>query len=176
MELIGYAGTYEDSNIQIAALKAASCTTLFIEKENEQTAFNECIIYLRKDDVLIVTRIEQIAQSISGLRKILIELEKRQVRLKTIEQPFDTGGVGGKAFLDMLAVFSEFETNIRSKRHINALAEAKSRGVLCGRKPSIDAAEVYRLRIDEKMGATEISRRLKIGRSTVYKILNKCSI
>ncbi|MGV3739774.1 MAG: recombinase family protein [Gammaproteobacteria bacterium] len=126
-------------------------------------------------NLLIMSKKELRRKSISGLRKILIELEKRQVRLKTIEQPFDTGGAGGKAFLDMLTVFSEFETNIRSKRHINALAEAKSRGVRCGRKPSIDAAAVYRLRVDKKMGATEISRCLKIARSTVYKILNKCS-
>ncbi|NDH68124.1 MAG: recombinase family protein [Gammaproteobacteria bacterium] len=179
MELIGYARTYttdEDSDILIASLKAASCTTLFIERENEQTAFKECMTYLRKDDVLIVTRIEQIAQSISGLRNTLIELGKRRVRLKAIEQPFDTGGAGGKEFLEMLSVFYEFETSIRSKRHINALAKAKSNGVRCGRKPSIDAAEVRRLRIDEKMGATEIARYLKIGRSTVYKILNQSAV
>ena len=95
MELIGYARTYttdEDSDILIASLKAASCTTLFIERENEQTAFKECMTYLRKDDVLIVTRIEQIAQSISGLRNTLIELGKRRVRLKAIEQPFEQVG------------------------------------------------------------------------------------
>ena len=173
MKLIGYAKTYTAEEDLIAALKEAGCAVLFVDKENEQMAFKECMNYLRKDDILIVTRIEQIAQSISSLLNILIELGKRQIRLKALEQPFDTGGDAGKAFLDMLSVFYEFETSIRSKRHINALAKAKSRGVRCGRKPSIDATEVCRLRINEKMGATEIARSLKIARATVYKILNQ---
>ena len=31
--------------------------------------------------------------------------------LRSIEQPVDTGTAAGKAFLDMLGVFAEFETN-----------------------------------------------------------------
>jgi DNA invertase Pin-like site-specific DNA recombinase len=179
MALIGYARSYktdEDTDIQIEALKASGCTKLFIEKDNERTAFSACMAYLRMNDILIVARIEQIAQSASELLNILIDLGKRQIILKTIKQPFDTGGAAGRAFLDMLNVFSEFETNIRSKRHINALAKAKAKGIRCGRKPSIDASEVCRLHIDEKMGATTIARYLKIGRSTVYKILNQNNV
>ena len=40
-----------------------------------------------------------------------------------------------------------------------------------GRKPSVDTAEIKRLRDEEKLGATEIARRLGIGRATVYRAL-----
>ncbi|PRB87681.1 hypothetical protein CQ006_27435 [Pseudomonas cedrina] len=51
------------------------------------------------------------------------------------------------------------------------MADAKARGVYRGRKPSIDPLEVQRLRAEEKLGATEIARRLGVGRASVYRVL-----
>ena len=34
------------------------------------------------------------------------------------EQPVDTATAAGKAFLDMLGVFAEFETNLRRERQL----------------------------------------------------------
>jgi hypothetical protein len=48
--------------------------------------------------------------------------------------------------------------------------EAKAKGVKFGRKPSVDKEKVRAL-YNQGIGATEISRKLKIGRSTVYKVL-----
>lgn len=180
MELVGYANPFTadpDASIQVDALKASGCTILFVEHcettLHEQTAFEECMSYLRRGDTLMVVRVERMAQSISDLQNLLIELGKKQIFLKVIEQPFDTGSTCGQAFLDMLGVFAEFETNVRRERQIAAMAKAKSKGSSRGRKPSVDSAEVQRLWIDEKLGASEIARRLGIGRSTVYKVLDK---
>ena len=79
-----------------------------------------------------------------------------------------------KAFLDMLGVFAEFETNLRRELQIEGIAAAKSRGVYRGRKPSVDTAEIQRLRFEEKLGATEIARWLGVGRATVYRALTDC--
>jgi DNA invertase Pin-like site-specific DNA recombinase len=35
----------------------------------------------------------------------------------------------GKAFLDMLGVFAEFETNLRRERQMEGIAAAKARGL-----------------------------------------------
>lgn len=51
---------------------------------------------------------------------------------KATEQPIDTSSVAGKAFLDMLGVFAEFETNLRSERQMEGIAAAKLRGVYKG--------------------------------------------
>ena len=45
----------------------------------------------------------------------------------------DTGTAAGKAFLDMLAVFVEFETKLRTKQQTERIAAAKARGVYKGR-------------------------------------------
>ena len=71
----------------------------------------------------------------------------------------------------MLGVFAEFETNLRRERQLEGIAAAKARGVYRGRKPSVDVAEVQRLRLEEKLGASEIARRLGVGRASVYRAL-----
>ena len=81
--------------------------------------------------------------------------------------PLNTG------FLDMLGVVAEFETNLRRERQMERIAQAKSKGVYTRRKPSIDPAEVRRLKTEEKLGATAIAERLSIGRASVYRVLGK---
>lgn len=85
-------------------------------------------------------------------------------------QPIDTGNAAGKAFLDMLGVFAEFETNLRRERQMEGIAKAKAEGVYTGRKPTIPADEVSRL-ASEGVGGTEIAGRLGISRASVYRIL-----
>jgi DNA invertase Pin-like site-specific DNA recombinase len=43
----------------------------------------------------------------------------------------------GKAFLDMLGVFAEFETNLRRERQLEGISAAKASGVYKGRRPSM---------------------------------------
>jgi DNA invertase Pin-like site-specific DNA recombinase len=95
------------------------------------------------------------------------------VTLKATEQPIDTRTAAGKAFLDMLGVFAEFETNLRRERQLEGIAAAKQRGAYSGRKKKIDDAEIQRLHFEEKIKPTEISRRLKIGRTSVYRAISK---
>jgi DNA invertase Pin-like site-specific DNA recombinase len=67
-------------------------------------------------------------------------------------------------------VFAEFETNLRRERQMEGIAAAKAKGVYKGRPASIEAAEVAALRA-EGLGATEIAKRLGIGRASVYRVL-----
>ena len=69
----------------------------------------------------------------------------------------------------MLGVFAEFETNLRRERQLEGIAKAKA-GVYKGRKPSIDQVQVEKLKA-EGLGATEIAKRLNIGRASVYRVL-----
>jgi len=107
------------------------------------------------------------------LQDIVFELKAKGVALKATEQPVDTGTAAGKAFLDMLGVFAEFETNLRRERQLEGISAAKARGVYKGRQPTTDAAEVLRLRCEEQLGAAAIARRLGIGRASVYRLLGK---
>jgi DNA invertase Pin-like site-specific DNA recombinase len=125
--------------------------------------------FLRKGDVLIVTRIDRLARSIGNLRDIVRAAKTEGI--KATEQPVDTTSAAGKAFLDMLGVFAEFETNLRKERQAEGIAKAKAAGVYKGRPPSIDAMKVRDLK-KKGLGASEIAKVLKIGRASVYRALN----
>jgi DNA invertase Pin-like site-specific DNA recombinase len=71
---------------------------------------------LRQGDTLVVTRVDRLARSIKDLQDIVYTLKARGVTLQATEQPIDTHSAAGKAFLDMLGVFAEFETNLRRVR------------------------------------------------------------
>lgn len=178
MTTIGYArvSTFEqDLDVQIAALRAAGCDVIRSEKRSgTSTAGREelrtTLDFIRKGDVLTVTRIDRLARSIGDLQDIVRELRKKGATLKATEQPIDTATAAGKAFLDMLGVFAEFETNLRKERQLEGIAAAKAKGVYKGRPPSIEASKVAALKA-EGMGATEIAKRLGVGRASVYRVL-----
>lgn len=52
--------------------------------------------------------------------------KEKGVDLKATVQPIDTSSAAGKAFLDMLGVFAEFEINLRRERQMEGIAKAKA--------------------------------------------------
>jgi DNA invertase Pin-like site-specific DNA recombinase len=179
MAVYGYARVStgdQDYSLQEQALRAAGCEVIRAEKKtgtsrNGRTELQVLLDFLRQGDTLVVTRVDRLARSIKDLQDIVYTLKEQGVTLKATEQPIDTRSAAGKAFLDMLGVFAEFETNLRRERQLEGIAAAKSRGVYRGRKPSIDTDEIQRLYKEEKLGATEIARQLGIGRASVYRAL-----
>ena len=179
MALYGYARVStidQDLTIQEQALRAAGCDVIRAEKvtgtrRDGRTELQVLLAFLRPGDTLMVTRVDRLARSIKDLQDIVAELKGRGVTLAATEQPIDTRSAAGKAFLDMLGVFAEFETNLRRERQLEGIALAKTQGVYKGRKPSIDNVEIRRLARDEGLKPTAIARRLKIHRSSVYRAL-----
>ena len=181
MTIYGYARVStidQDLSVQEKALKNAGCQIIRSEKvsgtsRNARTELELLLEFLKEGDTLMVTRVDRLARSIKDLQDIVYSLRQKKVALKATEQPINTDTASGKAFLDMLGVFAEFETNLRRERQLEGISAAKERGVYKGRKQSINEGEVRRLYFDEKVNPTEISKRLEIGRTSVYRILKK---
>lgn len=179
MKSYGYARvSTQEQNLQsqIDALKVAGCDIIRYEKisatsRKGRTELQNLLDFLREGDSLVVTRIDRLARSVRDLQDIVHDLRNRGVNLKATEQPIDTGTPTGKAFIDMLGVFAEFETALRRERQMEGIAKAKTKGVYKGRKPSIDREQVLGLH-REGIGATDIARRLGIGRASVYRVLS----
>jgi DNA invertase Pin-like site-specific DNA recombinase len=135
-----------------------------------RTELRNLIDFARDGDAIVVTRIDRLARSVRDLQNIMHELKAKGVSLKATEQAVDTSTSAGKAFLDMLSVFAEFETNLRRERQMEGIAKAKARGVYTGRKRTIDVSRVRQLKADG-LGATAIARQLGIDRTSVYRVL-----
>jgi DNA invertase Pin-like site-specific DNA recombinase len=170
----------QDLRLQRATLRAAGCDVIRAEKasgsrRDRRSELRVLLDFVQPGDTLIVTRIDRLACSMKDLQDIVHELKTRGVTLRATEQPIDTSTAAGKAFLDMLGVFAEFETNLRRERQLEGIAAAKARGVYKGRKPRIESAAVQRLRDQEKLRPSAIAKRLGIGRASVYRPLGKAA-
>jgi DNA invertase Pin-like site-specific DNA recombinase len=177
-QTIGYARvstTDQDCSIQEDALKAAGAHTVRSERKSGtttegRTELATVLDFLREGDTLLVTRIDRLARSLGDLEGIVGQLRAKGAHLRATEQPIDTATPAGRAFLQMLGVFAEFETAIRKERQLEGIAKAKAEGVYKGRKPSVPVEEVRRLRA-EGLGASAIAEQLGVARSSVYEAL-----
>jgi DNA invertase Pin-like site-specific DNA recombinase len=177
MTRIGYARVStadQDLEIQQAALKAAGCEIIRAEKVSGTSLagrdeLTSILQFIRAGDTLVVTRIDRLARSVRDLQNIVHELRQKGANLSATEQPIDTSSPAGKAFLDMLSVFAEFETALRRERQMEGIKKAKAEGKYAGRPKSIDRAKVRQM-LDAGDGPTKIAAELGIHRSHVYRI------
>jgi DNA invertase Pin-like site-specific DNA recombinase len=180
MSRIGYARVStidQDTAVQVAALERAGCGVIRQEKASGtttkgRTELDTVLAFLQKGDTLVVTRIDRLARSIGDLQTIVRTIKDKGASLECTEQPVNTGTATGKAFLDILGVFAEFETNLRKERQLEGIAAAKVKGVYKGRKATIDADQIRQMAA-AGMGGTAIGKQLNISRSTVYRLLDE---
>lgn len=179
MTVIGYVVSTIDQDlpIQKAKLRAAGCNVIRAEKHSGATTasrkqLRSILEILHHGDVLMVTRVDRLARSICDLKDIVLALTAKGAYLKVTEQPIDTSTAASKAFLDMLELFAEFETNLRKERQLEGIAKAKGEGRYKGRPTSIDVPKVHELKAQGK-GVTDIAKEMKIARSSVYRALKE---
>lgn len=123
------------------------------------------------EDKVVVWKLDRLARNMNDLTNIVQTLEDKGASLEILDQKIDTSTASGKAFLQMLGVFAEFETNLRKERQMAGIAKAKAEGKYRGKQAVIDTEKVKELKAGG-MGATAIAKELGIGRASVYRILN----
>jgi DNA invertase Pin-like site-specific DNA recombinase len=178
MAIIGYArvsSTDQDLEVQEEALRKSGCSVIRSEKRSGtamkgRAQLQTILDFIHGGDVLVVTKLDRLARSVGDLMHIIELLAEKGASLRVLNANIDTKTASGKAFLGMLGVFAEFETNLRRERQLEGIARAKKAGVYKGRPPSIDRGAVQGLKAAGK-GATEIARELGVGRASVYRLL-----
>ena len=158
---------------QIIALKEYGCEKIFEEKKSGTKAegrevLREWIDFMRENDEAVVTRIDRCSRSVLDLQLIVKELEDKGVTFSATEQSINTKTPEGKCFLNMLSVFSEFETNLRRERQMDGIKANKDK--FKGRGQTIDAERIKTLK-NEGWGATKIAKEMNIDRTSVYRLL-----
>lgn len=181
-KLFGYcrvSSTDQDLTVQHEALIRAGVPEALIFGErvsgtstNGRDELKRVLAILGKGDALVVTRLDRLGRSLRDLANIAHEIEAKGASLKVTEQSVDTGTSAGKAFFGMLATFAQFETDVRRERQMEGIAKAKANGVYQGRKPSIDAEQIRRMK-SEGMRPCEIRDVLKVSESAVFRALRE---
>lgn len=158
-------------------LEAAGCERLFMEQVSsvdmkERAKLAEALDFIREGDTLVVTKLDRLARSVAHLIEITRQVEAKGAQLRILAMNIDTGTANGRLMLNLLASVAEFEREIMLERQREGIAKAKAEGRYQGRPATAQAkeAEVKELH-RQGVGATEIAKRVGIGRASVYRIL-----
>lgn len=179
-ETVGYARVSSvGQSLDVQIEKLAECDKLFQEKKSgvdrKRPELARALEYVREGDTLVITRIDRLARSLGDMLDITRELERKGVNLKVIDQSIDTATPAGRAMLQMLGVFAEFETAIRKERQMDGIAKAKADGTKTGnsfgRPVRLDHDRIKRLR-DEGMSMGAIAKDVGCSVGAVHKVLN----
>ncbi|HLI64704.1 MAG TPA: recombinase family protein [Terriglobales bacterium] len=142
----------------------------------------------RQIDVVLVWRLDRWGRSVTDLLATLQELEHLGVGFVSLTEALDLTTPAGRAMTGLLAIFAEFEREILRERTLAifaeferemlrertlaGLAQARQNGKRLGRPvtAAIHAAEIRKLH-HAGVSKSEIARRVRIGRTSVRRIL-----
>lgn len=126
---------------------------------------------VNEGDVLVVWKLDRLARNMKDLLTIVERLESQGASLQVLDQSIDTSTAAGKAFLQMLGVFAEFETNLRKERQLAGIEKARAAGKYKGRKP-VTVAQVAMVEelLGQGLSKAEVVRRSGVGRTKVFEI------
>ena len=178
---IGYARTSTTDQkagleAQLRDLKAAGCTKIFREELSSVAArrpqLDAALEWVREGDILIVTKLDRLARSVSDMVAITEALKKKGVALRILAMNLDTSTPTGKLMVNLLGAIAEFERELMLERQREGIAKAKAEGKYAGRQPTArrKAEDVLRLRAEGK-SANDIKTALGISRASVFRIL-----
>jgi DNA invertase Pin-like site-specific DNA recombinase len=122
--------------------------------------------------VLVVCKLDRLARSTQHLLEIVECVKRKGAHLNVLNLGMDTSTATGKLLVTMIGAIGQFEREMMLERQREGIAKAKSEGKYKGRAPTAraKAAQARALR-DAGVGATEIAKRLKMGRASVYRVL-----
>jgi DNA invertase Pin-like site-specific DNA recombinase len=122
--------------------------------------------------VVLVWRLDRWGRSVTDLLATLQELEHLGVGFVSLTEALDLTTPADRAMAGLLAIFAEFEREILKERVRAGLAWARQKGKRLGR-PITAGLQVDQVRKLYRAGLSksEIARRLKIGRTSVRRIL-----
>lgn len=175
---IGYARvstTHQNLESQRKELIEAGCERIREEKlsgkdSDARPELNAVLGWLRKDDTLVVCKLDRLARSTSDLLRIAQEIEDIGAGLEVLNINLDTQTPTGKLMLTMLGAIAQFERELMLERQADGIARAKAEGKYTGGKP-VDQGKLENAQrlIDSGMSVADAAKTAGISRSMYYK-------
>ncbi|MFI8592512.1 recombinase family protein [Dietzia maris] len=160
------------------------CDRVYVEKESGRSRAGreklaECIGYLRDGDELVVASMDRLARSLVDLKQIVGEITSKGASVEFVHERaiYAAGAQDPRAdlMLSLLGAFAEFERAIIRERQAEGIAIAKAKGKYKGRKRVLTDEQIgkARDRVAGGEGPSVIARDLGVGRSTLYRALQR---
>ena len=167
---------------QQAALKAAGCERIFADTASGRTTdrpqLKHLLDQLRKDDVLVVCKLDRLSRSLLDVLNLMDKLAKQGIGFRSLRENVDTTTASGRAMMHMVMVFAQFERDMLSERTREGLQEARRKGKVSGRPFKLPEHQrrdiVKQVRSGEK-SAADAARYFGISQSAVSRLLARAT-
>jgi len=184
--LIGYARVSKSDGSQVLDLQIDALIKAGVQKENiytdrasgakeDRVGLEHCLKALRKDDILVVWKLDRLGRSLKHLISTVDDLTQRAIGFKVLSGQgvdIDTTTPSGRMVFSIFAALSEFERELNRERTIAGLQAARARGRKGGRKFKMTKAQVRLAQASMKNRDTSVSElclELGITRPTLYR-------
>jgi DNA invertase Pin-like site-specific DNA recombinase len=178
---LGYARvSTEDQNLEIqrGRLSEAGCEMMFEEKisgaARGRPELEKLMGHLRKDDVLVIARLDRLARSTIDLLHIAERIKEKQAGLQSLDEPWaDTTSPSGVMIMTVFAGIAQFERSLILRRTDEGRKAAMSRGVAFGRPKKMrpDQAELARQLVLEGKSISAVARTFNVHPATIYRCI-----
>ncbi|ABM32974.1 recombinase family protein [Paracidovorax citrulli] len=146
--LVGYARVStreQETAMQLAALRAAGVGVVYEEQASavrQRPVWEQCLAALKRGDVLVVYKLDRLARSTSHFVTTFDLLRARGVGFRSLTEAIETVTPQGRMYLQLLAVFAEFERELIRERCVAGQRAARAAGKTWGRKAQLTREEV----------------------------------
>jgi DNA invertase Pin-like site-specific DNA recombinase len=126
-------------------------------------------------DIVLVAAFDRVARSVRHFLEVLDELNHLGIEFISHRENIDTGGPLGRAIVVIVGAIAELERNLIVERVRAGMRRAKLAGRRIGRAPlDINREQVVRDRLSG-MSLTQVSKRHKISRASVCRLMKEAS-
>lgn len=183
-DILGYARVStgdQDVAGQTMRLNEARAIKVFTDvmsgKSMDRPGLTELLAYARQGDTLAVVRLDRLGRSLAELLTTVKMLRERGIALLSLEEKIDTSSAAGELIFHVFGAIAHFERRLISERTKDGIVAARAKGRMPGRQPlDMDKVEAAIKLIEANISPTEAAKQLGIGRSTIYREMQRLGV
>ncbi len=171
----------QNPDLQLDAFKKVKCDKIFTDRvsgaKTNRPALNQLISEIRKDDVIVIWKLDRLGRSLKHLVELVEWLNNENIGLISLNDHIDTTTPHGRLTFNIFASIAEFERDIISERTKAGLEAARARGRFGGRPKGLSKKAIEKacaaetLYKENKLTTQQICNQLSISKSTLYSYL-----
>ncbi|MCC5488527.1 recombinase family protein [Vibrio lentus] len=185
----------QDLDAQIDALTEFGCDKIYSAKhsgkgKDHQALIEEVLDYSREGDTVVVTKIDRLGRSLSGVLMNIENFKGKGVHVLALHQNIDTSSddIMAKAMVSLMGLFAEMERDFIVARNAEGKAHKRARLIaegyttkqaddaLKGGRPRTMSDESYKAIVKglrEGVPIARMARDYGVNRSSIYAIKKK---